>query len=259
LGSTGEVARAQQLQPVELEAKALNFSITLNYQLSVLADGLTKLPSVEEINEVFSRNDWAVYFKAVVVQNLHTQLIGGTVFLKTNNILQDFSRNTIHIASKYVVPSTSAAMLLPIKPQSHFCKITSGKTLLPGQSLNLSGPFSDHNVVAVEPADGSNSSNWPQLQLCAVTHGSVSLRNNGTAAIILGKDIKQIQVRPTSLLKPPKQSLEPKYNTVPTATELLNLPNRTIPVPTAAVQIIESAHAIQLSDTTELVDRTSVA
>jgi hypothetical protein len=103
-------------------AKALNFTIMPNQQLSILADGITKLPAVGEINETFCRNDWNVHFKAVVVPNLHTQFIGGTVFLKSNCIQQDFSKNVIKIASKYTVPSTSPAMLLPIQPRAIYAK-----------------------------------------------------------------------------------------------------------------------------------------
>ena len=44
----------------------------------------------DEIHETFFRNDWQVQLNAIVVKNLHTQAIGGTVFLKNNNIQQDF-------------------------------------------------------------------------------------------------------------------------------------------------------------------------
>jgi hypothetical protein len=224
-------------------AKALHFSITPNRQTSILADGLTKLPAIGEINEVFCRNSWTVHFKAVVVPNLHTQLIGGTVFLKTNNIQQDFTSNTISVHGKYVVPATSSAMLLPIQPQSHLCKVASGKTLLPGQVITLSVPFTDKNVVAVEPADSSASQNWPQPQLCAVNQGAISIANNGTTAVILGKDIKQLQVRPTTLLSPPTQVLSPQSGHVQVATSLPILPSRSTPIPQAAVETIISAHA----------------
>jgi hypothetical protein len=95
-------------------AKSFGFHISPNSQLSVLADGITKLLAIGEINEIFSRNEWTVSFKAVVVHTLHTQLIGGTVFLKENAIKQDFVRNTIQVHGKYTVLTTSPAFLLPI-------------------------------------------------------------------------------------------------------------------------------------------------
>ena len=38
-------------------AKFYNFSIRPNSQLSLLADGITKLPAIGEIHETFFRND----------------------------------------------------------------------------------------------------------------------------------------------------------------------------------------------------------
>jgi hypothetical protein len=69
-------------------AKHFNFKICPNSQLSILADGVTKLPAVGEIHEKFFRNDWTVQFSAIVVKQLHTAAIGGTVFLRDNQIKQ---------------------------------------------------------------------------------------------------------------------------------------------------------------------------
>jgi hypothetical protein len=223
-------------------AKAMQFAITPNQQLSVLADGITKLPAVGEINEVFYRNDWSVHFKAVVVSTLHTQLIGGTVFLKSNNILQDFARNTIQVAGKYIVPATSSAMLLPIQPQNLLCNISSRKTLLPGQALTIPVPFTENKVVAVESAENGIASNWPQPQLCAVTRGAITVTNDSESAVILGKDLKQLQVRPTTVLQPPTQALQPQYDKIPAKVDLPEMPVRTTSIPEQAIQIIQAAH-----------------
>jgi len=59
-------------------------------------------------------------------------------------------------------------------------------------------------VIAVEPADHSNKQ-WPDPQLCTITAGTISITNNTTEPILLGKDIKQIHVRPTTLPAPPIQ------------------------------------------------------
>ena len=104
-------------------AKFYNFAIKPNSQLSLLADGITKLPAIGEIHETFFRNGWSVTFNAVVVKTLHTNCIGGTVFLKDNTIKQDFATNNIQVHGKFTIPSTSPAMVLPIQPQNHLCKI----------------------------------------------------------------------------------------------------------------------------------------
>jgi hypothetical protein len=188
-------------------AKSFGFHISPNSQLSVLADGITKLPAIGEINEIFSRNEWTVSFKAVVVHTLHTQLIGGTVFLKENAIKQDFVRNTIQVHGKYTVLTTSPAFLLPIQPLNQLCKIAVNKTLLPGQNVAIPVPFSDQAIVAVEPAYNSKSTDWPIPQLCTVKKGEVTLTNGSSKAVILGKDIKTIQVRATAPFTPHTTSI----------------------------------------------------
>ena len=188
-------------------ARFYNFPIKPNSQLSLLADGITKLPAIGEIHETFFRNGWSVSFSAVVVKTLHTNCIGGTVFLKDNAVKQDFATNNIQVLGKYTIPSTSPAMVLPIQPQNHLCKITASGTILPGQDLTVAIPFSDNHVVAVEPAPDSLSSAWPTPQLCTVNQGKITIKNTSTTPIIRGKDVKAIQIRPTAPFT--------KENTVP--------------------------------------------
>jgi hypothetical protein len=142
-------------------AKHFNFKICPNSQLSILADVITKLPAVGEIHETFFRNDWSVKFSAIVVKNLHTAAIGGTVFLRDNNIKQDFSKNTIQVHTKYTVSSTSPAMIAPIQPYNHLCKINANKTLLPHQDFTILVPHENNTVVSVEPWAQNVSTKWP--------------------------------------------------------------------------------------------------
>ena len=179
-------------------ARHYNFSIKPNSQLSLLADGITKLPAIGEIHETFFRNDWSVKFSAVVVKTLHTDCIGGTVFLRDNSIKQDFATNNITVLNKFTIPSTSPAMVLPIQPHNHLCKITTAGTILPGQALTLTVPFSDNHVVAVEAGPDSPSAEWPTPQLCTVQQGTITIQNNSSTPIIKGKDLKVIQIRPTT-------------------------------------------------------------
>jgi hypothetical protein len=178
-------------------AKHYGFKIQPNSQLSILADGITKLPAMGEIDEIFHRNDWTVTFKAVVVKSLHTNFIGGTVFLKHNNILQDFVSNKISVHAKYVIPSTSPALILPIQPQNHLCKVSAGQTLWPGQTMSLKTPFPDRDTVAVEPWKDNKMADWPPPQLCPVKAGNIDVTNNTEEPILLGKDVKLLQIRPT--------------------------------------------------------------
>ena len=75
--------------------KRWGFKMKKCAQLSRLGDGYTTLPSIGEIHETFYRNGWTVTFRGLVVEKLHSDLVGGTTFLKDNAIIQDFTRSTI--------------------------------------------------------------------------------------------------------------------------------------------------------------------
>ena len=79
------------------EAHKRRFQIKPNNQVSYLGDGLTSLKSCGEIDVTISRNDHPLRFRALVAQHLHCPVIGGTTFIKDNNIKQDFSNNIIHL------------------------------------------------------------------------------------------------------------------------------------------------------------------
>jgi hypothetical protein len=224
-------------------AKALKVPIMPNSQLSILADGLTKLPAVGEIHHVFYRNEWEVTLQAVVVEQLHTQIIGGTVFLKKNSIQQDFINNTIKVGPKIVVPATSPAMLLPIQPYSQLCTIHARKTLLPEQSITVNVPFTDNDVIAVEPADSSAADAWPPPQLCTVTKGGVTLHNSSPNPILIGKDIKQITIRPTTLLPPKPKVADAPSRYLPT-NQIADAPDLPALAPDLPAQVLSALQEV---------------
>lgn len=81
----------------EKDIKELGFHIYPNNQSSKLGDGVTKIQGIGEIRQIFYRNSFQVKFEAIVCRQLSSAFIGGTPFLKENNIEQDFSRNMIKI------------------------------------------------------------------------------------------------------------------------------------------------------------------
>ena len=90
------------------KANKCHYHIKPNNQVSHLGDGLTLLKSCGEIDVTISRNDHPLRFRALVAQHLHCPVIGGTTFIKDNNIKQDFSNNIIHLlGNTCIVPSTT--------------------------------------------------------------------------------------------------------------------------------------------------------
>ena len=219
-----------------------NFQISTNSQLSNLADGITKLPAVGEIMETFFRNGWKVQFKAVVVKNLHTDIIGGTVFLQDNAVQQDFKTNTILVHGKFEVPATNPAVIMPIVPQNHLCQITCAKTLLPNQSIHLSVPFPDNHVVAGESCQQQSTVDWPELQLCTVSVGKINISNSSAQPILLGKEITAIQIRPTTNIPQPTEAHMLHASNQP-ASSLPDNDMQTTTIPKDAVSIIQAAHS----------------
>ena len=96
------------------EAIDCGFNICPNAQASQSGDGITMINSCGEIDVYLYRNDHKLRFRAIMAQNLHCPVIGGTMFIKDNNIKQDFVHNQISLLrNKCTVPSTHEA-LLPI-------------------------------------------------------------------------------------------------------------------------------------------------
>ena len=193
------------------EAVKFGFKIHPNGQMSKLGDGRTKLKSIGEIHEYFFRNNWKVKFSALVCDQLTAPFIGGTVFMKENGVEQDFNRNVIHIHNKEItVQPTDPLSILPTASilassssevnQNYRNKLLSFKSriLLPGQTQNLSIEKSNGDVVAVEPWEKNNNSEWPEPHFQEVKNGKISLQNNSNNAIILGKDVKFCRIRDTS-------------------------------------------------------------
>ena len=183
-----------------------------NGQMSKLGDSVTKIKAIGEIHETFFRNNFKVNFSAVICRQLTSPLIGGTVFIKENGIDQDFVRDVIHLHNKVVtVQPTDSLLLLPMSPiNSTPAKVTSktpsnihlsfkSRILLPGQSEDFDLHLGEGETVAVEPMEHNNNPEWPPPHLQAVTNGKISIKNNSSDAVFLGKKgVKQLRVRPTN-------------------------------------------------------------
>ena len=100
---------------IRQEAIDRGYNIYPNTQASQLGDGITMIESCGEIDVCLYRKDHKLRFRAIVAQNLHCPVIGGTTFIKDNNIKQDFVHNQISLlGNKCTVPSTQREALLPI-------------------------------------------------------------------------------------------------------------------------------------------------
>ena len=194
----------------ESEARRRNFKIYPNGQLSKLGDGKTTLKGIGEIHETFFRNSWTVKYSAIVCQQLTSPFIGGTLFLRENGVEQDLVKNVVHIHQRQVtVQPTDPISILPTAPilnnntevkdkSSPFecTKNFKSSVLLPDQEIAVSVDKKDGTVVCVEPGL-HNDLEWPEPQLKTVTNGKIHLRNAKNLPILLGKNVKTLQLRDT--------------------------------------------------------------
>ena len=175
--------------------KRHNFIMKPNVQQSNLADGVTKMSALGEIEETFYRNDWNVKFKAIVVKDLHTDFIGGNNFFKDNNILQDINNKTITVHKKYTVPETNKLLILPTAAPNMILKNNHINIVLPGNSVQYPVPHPENEVLAVQPCFQNKDDIWPPPQICKVSNGFISVQNitNDILSLKNGKD--KIQAR----------------------------------------------------------------
>ena len=163
--------------------KKMKWKVHPNGQLAKIADGKTIMRSKGEIHETFYRNNWTVKFSAIVMQELHTDVIAGNNFILDNNIKQDFAARTIMIHNKYIVPETNRNAGLNATPINSVMTV-SRATLMPKQAVTVKVPHPDDTVILIESA---NNSRWPPPQLCTVKDNSIELTNTEDDAIKVNK------------------------------------------------------------------------
>ena len=191
------------------------FKINPNRQTSVLGDKRTKIESVGEIDEVFSRDTWTVRLRAIVVMTLGADIFGGTVFQNDNDIVPRQKTREITVHGKYRIYSTDMSLPLPqdisptqraINASTTVITLNSNKVLLPGNSIAIPihpSEYCDGDMLVTEPRAENKNKNWPPPQMCAVSDNQIQLENKTSEPIIIGDDIHVIGINKTC------QTIEP--------------------------------------------------
>ena len=85
------------------------------------------MAAIGEIEVTFTRDKWSVLFRAIVVENLSSDIYGGMTFLIDNDISLRPSKGEIKILNKYVIFQTNTMMLPPqiksMEPSSKIVKL----------------------------------------------------------------------------------------------------------------------------------------
>ena len=93
------------------KAKQLKLAISPTFHRVIQVDGVSNLKILGEVHTQFSRGDLTLYFNALVVNNLGTNVLGGTNFLKDNDIYSRMAKDMIVIQGSNVFQSTPATIL----------------------------------------------------------------------------------------------------------------------------------------------------
>ena len=138
----------------------MKWEIYPNGQLALLADNKTRMRSIGEIREEFKRNDCIVHFRALVVENLHSNIVGGTTFIKDNKIVPDIDKGTICVQYKWTFQETNL-LSPPTSTDSHLHRIVSPTVLFPGENYTVPVPYANGTTIAVESPVENHNYSWP--------------------------------------------------------------------------------------------------
>ena len=189
----------------------LGIRIFPNGQVSLLGDRKTRLPSVGEIDETFTRDTWHVRFRALVVEELGADMFGGTVFQKDNDIATRIATNEITVKGKHRVFATDMRLPLPkamqasvnlINNADSVIKLNSSEVIFPGSSLTVHvhpTEFCEGESVCIEPRDENKYRDWPMPQLCTVNESSITIKNTSSEPVIVGDDVHILGYSPVDI------------------------------------------------------------
>ena len=206
----------------EQEVLKRGFTLYPNCQKSKLGDGITSISAVGEIHEIFFRNKVRIIFNAVVCKNLTSPYIGGTLFLKENTVEQDLAKNVIYLDGRQTtIQPTDQVSILPTQPLISTIQVTKNnpsknvtfqrRTLMPGQTYKIPVKQKDGDIIAIEPHEMNDYTDWPVPQLQIVDNGTVSIKNETNNPMLLGSQIKLCKMTMTTDPTPQNEAYY-KYN-----------------------------------------------
>lgn len=194
-----------------------------------------------EIKTIFYRDDLPLTFQALVCRKLHCPIIGGTLFLKTNGITQDFTNNTISLShNRKIMSATTTEATFPITnpytitktDRYNLMSVKTNKIIVPGESIDLDTTMPDQTALV----EGWNSHHWPEPQIVEITKGKMWIRNiNSTPVILTHNRANSIKVTPTEIV----DWTVPSLSTITTTTKSTTL-----------MPDLETIETIQIGDTT---------
>ena len=216
---------------IELDfARHLGIPITRTSTSASLADGSSNLKVVGEVHVIFTRDNLRFKFDGLVAEKLTDRVIAGIPFLSAHDIYARPSTQTIYVGTKefkyggeQCLPQTASIMRVPRQV-----------TLLPGESIQMAVPDSLRNEteVAVEPRLSAPSLQekfskaWLQPRILTPENGFISLSNETSDSVTVGRHEQIANIRPVSqgqVCPPESIAKQPPLDIPSTTTDYLDI------------------------------------
>ena len=187
------------------KATILNLKILPTQHRAVQVDGISNLKVLGEIHTDFQRGNLKLQFSALVVNELGTDLLGGTNFHKENDIYSRMAKDTIVIQGTNCFQSTPVEIMKldENKTTAKLLCVRKTQILVPGDDLEIELPpsCSSEGVFFVEPKlNQGETCCLPQVVHAKDNRIKIVMKDNPNAAPIkLVKNSKPIQVRETEV------------------------------------------------------------
>ena len=137
------------------KAQELKLKIWPTVHTAVQVDGVSGLKVLGEVHTEFTRGNLVLHFSALVVNKLGTDVLGGTNFLKENDIYARMAKDTIVIKGSNIFQSTPVEILQMdlAQTKSQLVQVSKTQTILSGDSVQCEIPphFPPDGVFFVEP------------------------------------------------------------------------------------------------------------
>ena len=184
-------------------AHRLNLPISKTKRKAFQADGATPLNVVGEVKTVFTRDDHRLPFQGLVVKDLEVDILGGTPFLRENDVYSRVAQNTVYVGnSQYPYKpggkssQSVTARVTSITPVHVTLQSKRARYILPGEEAEFEVPdqFEDADVLAVE---SRSQREWPSPQLVDCVGGKFRIQNTSENTQVLNRHEHFATVRAT--------------------------------------------------------------
>ena len=98
------------------KAKELNLTILPNNQLALLADQMTRMASLGEVDLIVTLGQVQMRLHTLVMKHLQADCFGGTTFHADNCIITNIKEGTILIHGMFHVSQANPFPLMPLNP-----------------------------------------------------------------------------------------------------------------------------------------------